>query len=82
MKETFGIRTTAPGCFGPEGIAPIGERRDVTLEQFSAEWMIPATQKDALAYRRLMKAAGKIKEPDPEDEGAPEDEEQEAEAAT
>lgn len=38
--DVIRVRTTAPGTFGPGGIAPVGTVRDIKPEAFSENWMV------------------------------------------
>lgn len=57
--DTVNIVSTAPGTFGPEGIAPVGTKATIKVLAFSSEWMAPATKADAekIAAAKAAKAA-------------------------
>lgn len=50
------IVTTQIGAFGPEGLAPVGTRKMILPEDYSANWMRPATK---AAAAKLAKHCGK-----------------------
>ncbi len=57
--ETFQIKTTAPGTFGSEGIAKVGSTREVTLGQYSENWMVPANGAAQIKLKKLREAKEK-----------------------
>jgi hypothetical protein len=50
------VVVTAPGSFGPEGLAAVGEKRLIPVAVFSPTWMRPADAASAKRVKRYMDA--------------------------
>lgn len=54
-KDEIKIVTTAPGTFGPGGIAKVGTKAVVPFSKFSEQWMKPATAPDVRKLEKWQK---------------------------
>ena len=54
---TMNVVTTAPGTFGPLGIAPVGTKAAILPSAYSEIWMKPVTPRDQGVLKRHREAA-------------------------